>query len=225
MSNRDENVTASVKVTSFITKNRIIFIGALVCFCVALAAFLVGSKIFASSKDKSLSKIEGIYFNLTDGSSILEEDEIIARQLEALDALSAYTSKGGIVGARANILSADISYQMEKYEDAANFYAATAKKSKGNYLYPIAMYNLAVMYEQLGKTQEASDSYKNAFEAKDSLFVCHAGFSYGRTLEALGNYAEAVNVYQKVYDEHPDEAWARLAKTRVIALQAEKKVE
>ena len=225
MSTRDENVTASFKVTSFINRNRIAIIGVLICFCIAIVGIIVSSKIISSTKDKSLSKIEEIYFTLCDGSSTLEVEEIEARQNDALEALSSYTSKGGIVGARANLLCADISYQMEKYEDAANYYNAVAKKAKGNYLYAIAMYNLGVMNEQLGKTQEASENYKNAFEAKDCLFKSHAGFSYGRTLEALENYADAVAVYQKVIDANPTESWAKLSKTRVIALQAEKKAE
>lgn len=225
MSRQDENVTASTKVTSFISKNKILFIGALICFCVAIVGFIVVSKITEASKDKSLSRIEEISFTLTDGSSALSEGELEARQLDALDSLASLNSKGGIVGARANMLSAEISFQMKKYEDAASYWTNVAKKSRSNYLYPLAMYNLGVAYEQLGKTSEASESYKAAYENKNCLFACHAGFSYGRTLEALGKYAEAVEIYQKINDAEPGEAWSMLAKTRIIALKAEKKVE
>ena len=53
----------------------------------------------------------------------------------------------------------------------------------------------------------------------------HAMFSYGRVLEAQGKYADAVAAYKDLNSNFPDDSWANLAKSRVIALQNEGKAE
>lgn len=225
MANKESDVTAGSKVTSFLNKNKILFVILLACLCVALIAFIIISKISASSKEKSLSRIDEISFALTDGSASLSDGELEERQLDALDSLSDLTGKGGIVGARANMLCAELSYQLQKYEDSVNYWKAVADKSKKNYLHSIAMYNLGAMYEQLSQKENAAESYKAAYEDKNCLFAAHAGFSYARVLESLGKYGDAAEVYQKLNDDSPSDSWAKLAKTRIIALRAEKKID
>ena len=225
MSKKDSNETTSSKVTSFLSKNKVFFLVSLLVLCLALIAFIVISKVTSSAKEKSLSKIDEISFALTDGSDSLSEDELLTRRTEALASLAPFNSKGGIVGARANLLSGEISYQLSQYEVAADFYKSAAERSKNNYLYSISMYNLAVMYEEQQMIDKASESYKAAYENKNCLFASHAGFSYARTLETLGKYQEAISVYESVNDKFSGESWANLSKTRIIAIKAEKKVE
>lgn len=225
MANNDEKQTSSSKVNGFLEKNRIAFISILVAVIVCLAGYIVFSAVSNSTKEKNLGTIEEITYTLTEGSSDLEEGELNARRIDALDKLQAFVKKGGITGARANYLCAELSYQMKKYEDAVTYYKATANKAKKTYLEPIANYNLGVCYEQLNKIDDAVKFYKLAADSKDFTLVPHAKFSYARAVEASGNKAEAITAYTELYDSYPNDNWGKLAKTRLIAIKAEGKTE
>ena len=72
---------------------------------------------------------------------------------------------------------------------------------------------------------DAAEAYELASLDEEFLLRSHALFSYGRVLEATGKYKEAVEAYQKLNDEYPDESWTNLAKTRILELKIEGKVE
>ena len=50
-------------------------------------------------------------------------------------------------------------------------------------------------------------------------------FSYARLLEANGNYADAAATYTELNDSFSGDAWANLAKSRLIALKKDGKIE
>lgn len=225
MTEREESQTSSGKLSAFIEKNRVAFISVLVAVVVLLVAFIAVSSVLSKGTDKNLAAIDEISYTLTNESSSLEEAELNARRIDALDKLAAYTSKGGIVGARANLLCAELAYQQTKYEDALSYYKATAAKSPKSYLAPLAIYNAATCYEELNNLEEAAANYKTAADNKDFALKAHAKFSYGRVLEAQGKYADAVAAYTQLNDELPNDTWAKLAKTRIITLKAEGKAE
>ena len=102
--------------------------GNLVIFTVCLAAYIVISAVNNNIKEKNLAEIEEISYTLTHDSASLDESELNARRIDAIDNLAVYANKGGIVGARANYLCAELTYQQKKYEDAVTYYEATAKK-------------------------------------------------------------------------------------------------
>jgi|SRR5574344_145532 TolA-binding protein len=218
MSDEVKKNTLGTKVSAFIEKRKFIIILILCVILFYVVGYIVGSAIGSSSKNKSLSKIEEITYNLTNESMNLSDEEIETRRNEALSALEPFVKKSGISGARANMLCAEIVYQQKKYDDAANYWKNVASKSKKSYLAPIAYYNLGVCYEQLGNTQEASNNYKKAADNNDYILQTHAKFSYGRTLESLGKIDEAKVVYQDLNDKNPDDTWAKIAKTRLLVL-------
>lgn len=225
MTEREELQTSSGKLNAFIEKNRKALISALVAVIVLLVAFIVVSNVVSKSSDKNLAAIDEISYTLTNESASLEEAELNARRIDALDKLAAYNSKSGIVGARANMLSAELAYQQTKYDDAINYWKAVASKSSKTYLAPIAAFNIASCYEELNNLDEAAANYKAAADNKDFALKAHALFSYGRVLETQGKYADAVAAYTQLNDELPDDSWAKLAKTRIITLKAEGKAE
>lgn len=220
-----ETKTSSSKLSNFIEKNRTVLFTILVCIVCALVGYIVATVVLNNSKNKCLAQIDEISYEMTKGGMSLDDEEIKTRCNDALSKLAEFTNKGGIVGARANMLCADISYDLEKYEDAANYWKATVAKSKNNYLAPIASFNLGVAYEEINKLDEAADAYKKASESKDFLMVPHAKYSYGRVLETQGKYAEAVKVYTELNDAFDGDAWANLAKSRIIDLQNNGKAE
>lgn len=214
-----ETVTASKKLNDFMEKYRTAFIIVLVAIICFLIGFISTTAILNSSKSKDIAKIEEISYTLTSGSTALEEAELNTRCDTALSELAAFTKKGGIVGARANMLCADITYDQEKYAESIEYWKATAEKAKKSYLAPLAYFNMGVCNEELNNIETACENYKTAAQYKDFVLKAHAKFSYGRTLETLGKTEEAIAVYTELNDNSPEDSFAKLAKTRLIAIQ------
>lgn len=221
----NEKQTSSSKLSKFIEKNRKGLFIILICIVCFLIGYVTTSEVLKSSKNKILAQIDDISFELTDGGMSLEESEIKTRGEAALEKLAAFTGKGGVAGARANMLAADISYDLEKYEDSAAYWKAAAQKSKNTYLEPIALFNLGISNEELNKLDDAAESYKKAAECKGFVMAPHAKYSYGRVLETQGKYTEAAAVYKELNDNFDGDAWANLAKTRLLDLQINGKAE
>ena len=225
MADNIEKETASTKLNAFIENKKKVFITILVIVLCVIAAVVVCSVVTNNAKVSNLTTLDDISYTLTDGSENLEESELTARRVDALEKLEKLNGKGGIVGARSNMLTAEILFQQKKYSEAADAWKKTAEKASKSYIAPIAYYNLAVCYEQLGQSEDAIANYKKAADDKDFIMNTHAAFSYGRALEEAGKFAEAFAAYSDLYDRKPDDSWAKLAKTRMITLQVEGKAE
>ncbi len=219
-----EEETAGKKLAGFIEKRKI----AIITILIVLVCLLVGYVIFASvannNKAKGLQAIDEITYEMTDKSSDLSEAEIAVRLNTAFDKASAYTKKGGIVGARANMLCADITYQQKKYSESAEFWKAAAEKSKKSYIAPLCQFNLAVCYEEAGNNEDAATYYKLAADNNSFVMRTHAMFSYARLLEAKGDYENAAAAYTELNDNFSGDSWADLAKSRLIALKIDGKI-
>lgn len=225
MADKVEKMTVGKKVNSFLENNKKVLSFALILCLVALIAFIVINVLLSNQKEKKLSEIDQITYELTKDSATLEDAEIETRIGEALSKLEGLTSASGIVGARANLLSADLLFRQNKFEDAIKAYEKAASLKKKTYIAPLAYYNIAVCYEELKDVANAEANYKKAVEYDDFLLLAHAKFSYGRVLESQGKYKEAVEVYTELNDSTPEDTWAKLAKSRILSLQAEGKSE
>jgi len=220
-----EEQTASKKLAEFIENRKTGFIVVLVALVCLLAGYVIFASVANNNKAKGLQAIDEITYELTDKSSDLSEGEITARINTAFEKASAYTKKGGIVGARANMLCADLTYQQKKYAESAEFWKAAAEKSKRTYIAPLCYFNLAVCYEETGNNDDAAAYYKLAADNNDFVMRTHAMFSYGRLLEAKGDYTTAAAAYTELNDNFSGDSWADLAKSRLIALKKDGKIE
>jgi uncharacterized SAM-binding protein YcdF (DUF218 family) len=147
-----EEMTASKKLAAFIEKNKKAFIAILIVLVCCLIGYIVFASIAKSNKAKNLQTLDEISYEFTSKSNDLEDAEIDARIAAALEKAAPLTKKGGVVGARANMFCAELAFTQEKYDDAANYWKAAADKAKKTYLAPIACFNLAVCYENLGNS-------------------------------------------------------------------------
>jgi len=225
MTENEVKTTAGTKTANFLEKNKKGLAAFLCAVIVLLLAYVIFSSVSASASAKNLQKIDEISYALTNGSASLNEDELAARRSKALEELSAFVNKGKVSGVRANMLAAEISYQSGKKEDAAAYWKKAAEKDRKAYTAPLCYFNLASAYEDLDKNEEAAASYKLAADNKDFVMRAHAAFNYGRLLETMEKYAEAAEAYQKLNDELPDDTFAKLAKTRLLQLKLDGKVE
>lgn len=217
--------SAGKKVDNFLSNHLKLFIILIIVIVCGILGYIIGSNVKSKARIKNLSVIDEISYELINGSSALETAELDSRRATALEKLQSYVNKGGIVGARANMLCAELTYAQEKYEDSAKYWETVVAKSKKNYINPIANYNLGVCYEKLNDLEKAAQAYKKASDNEDFSLRAHASYSYGRVLEAKGDYKEAVAVYTALNDRTPNDDWAKLAKTRILILQIEGKSE
>ena len=220
-----EEQTASKKLAGFIEKRKTVFITILIVLVCLLIGYVIAASIANSNKEKGLQAIDEITFEMTDKSSGISDAEVTARLNTGFEKASAYTKKGGIVGARANMLCADITYQQGKYSESADFWKAAAEKSKRSYIAPLCYFNLAVCCEETGKTDDAATYYKLAADNNSFVMRTHAMFSYGRLLESKGDYTGAAAAYTELNDNFSGDSWANLAKSRIIALKKDGKIE
>ena len=220
-----EEQTASTKLAGFIEKRKVAFITILIVLVCLLAGYIIASVVIRKAKNRDLQALDEITNTLTSNSSSLEDSEIELRRQTAIEQIAAYTMKGGIVGARANMLTADLTFQQKKYEESSVYWKNAAAKAKKTYLAPIAYFNLAVCYEELNNLDAAAENYKLAADDADFVLKTHAKFSYGRVLETQEKFEEAAAAYKDLTDNYSDSEWANLAKTRVIALQNEGKID
>ena len=219
-----EEMTASKKLAGFIEKNKKAFIAILIVLVCCLIGYIIFASVAKSNKSKNLQALDEISYELTSKSSDLEDAEIEARIATALEKAAPLTKKGGVVGARANMFCAELAFKQEKYEDAANYWKDAAAKAKKSYLAPISYFNLATCYENLGNVDAAMENYKLAADNNDFVMRTHAMFSYGRILEAKADYAKAAAAYTELNDNFPSDSWAKLAKSRLISLKNEGKI-
>ena len=220
-----EEMTTSKKLAGFIEKNKKAFIAILIVLVCCLIGYIIFASVAKSNKAKNLQALDEISYELTSKSSDLEDAEIEARIATALEKAAPLTKKGGVVGARANMFCAELAFRQEKYEDAANYWKDAAVKAKKSYLAPISYFNLATCYENLGNVDAALENYKLAADNKEFVMRAHAKFSYGRILETKGDYAGAAAAYNDLNDNFPGNSWAQLAKSRLISLKNEGKIE
>lgn len=225
MSEKETKKTKSQKLNSFLEKNRKFLLVFFVIVIVGLIAFVIVDSINKKNAAKDLTQVDLISYELTNGSSNLEEAELTKKIDSTLEALLPYTKKSGIAGVRANMLCAELNFSQKKYEQAAENWTNAIAKGKRSYTAPICYYQLGVCYEQLKDLDKASASYKNAAENPDFPLASHALFSYARIQETQQNYEEAILAYQTLFDTYTNDEWANLAKTRILTLQTQGKAE
>jgi tetratricopeptide (TPR) repeat protein len=215
-----EPQTAAEHIEAFLIKYRIILlsvIGAL--FFAALVSGIVFA-VTSSIHKKGLEALDNITTTLTASSEEYEQAAI-----DALARLETLVTSGGIVGARANMLAAEIHFKDKNWTDARNAWLKAADLRKSSYLAPLALYNAAVCSEELGEPDAALQYFEKAAAARDFALKGHALFNAGRIKDAQGDYEGAAKSYTELTDTYADDSWANLAMSRLIALRAEGKIQ
>ncbi|MBQ6781750.1 MAG: tetratricopeptide repeat protein [Treponema sp.] len=221
----NQEETTAGKIDSFLTRNRSLLLTVALVVLVAIIAVAAFVVITGKSAEKGLSQVDAIYYTLTKDADSLEGDALLARQDSALEQLATLTKKGGIVGARANMLAADLQFQKKDFEAAKASYLKVASAKKNAYTAPLAYFNAAACAENLNDLDGALEYYTKASVSEDFLLADHALFSIGRVNEAKSDFKAAQDAYNKLNDVRPDGDWAELAKSRLIELKANGSIE
>lgn len=197
----------------------VIFIGIVAMYSASVALIHHnGAKGIAALDIIEHDMIEGVSGDAKDNSASVNSYDKIYN--ETLGKLESYVKKSGIAGRRASILRGEILFLMKDYVGAAESYESAYKKSGKSYDGYLALFNAGIAYEEASKLEEAMECYRVTGEAKDFEFSNHALFSYGRVLEEAGKSSEALIVYQKLADKGLNNAWGKLAKSRLLSLSS-----
>ena len=169
-----EKATASERLSQFMLKYRMQIIILTAVIVAGIVAYGVSAAVVSSLTVKGISFVDTVEYEFTKDSDSLSDAEIETRRGEAMTKLTPYLSKGGIVGVRANMLAADITYARKDYAAAKSYWSAAASKGAKSYTAPLAYYNMAVCDENTGNLAEAAANYGKASDVKDFPLASHA---------------------------------------------------
>lgn len=211
-----EKMDTVSSVNDFLMKNRkpMLFCSAIVV--IAIIVGIVFACVTDSIRKRDSIALDNISFELTKAASALSAEELDARRKTAMDKLAAYSSKKNITGARANLLIAELYYQMNDYENARSSYLKVASISNKSYLAPNAYYNAAQCSESLKDYESAVSYYEKALAYDDFAASSHVLFNIGRVKEQLKDYEGAKEAYSKLTSSYSSDEWSKLAKSRLI---------
>lgn len=226
LSDKEKKSSASKRLGDFLSNNKIALLVILCLVVLGFIAYAVALSAYSASVKKNLGVIETIEFSLTKDASELEESVISARQDTALSNLEPYLKKGGIVGARADMLAADIYMQRKDWNAARTLWMDAAAKRKSTYLASVCNFNAASCSEELGDSETALEYYTKVLDDKDFVDRSRACFNAGRIKESLGDFAGAADLYGRIASfEYSGDIWNDLAQTRLVSLRAEGKIQ
>lgn len=216
----DNENKADSKISAFLEKNFKVILGVAVVLLVFLGVAVAASAVAKSSAEKGIAKIEAVDYEFRKDAENLSDEEFAVRQDAALAELESLSSKGGIVGVRANMLKAEILFQKKDFENSRSAWVKAAETKKSVYTAPICFYNAAVCSENVNDLDSAVAYYSRCVGAKEFYLSDHAYFNLGRVYEAKGDYENAKKSYETLFDGHSSSPWAPVAKSRVISINS-----
>ncbi len=220
MAEKTEELSLSSKLNDTIVKFRGVLIAVIAVVLVVIIGCAVVVTVSKNATAKNIEQIDTITYNLTKDADGIEESEVIQRRDAAINALIPFADKGGISGARANILLADLLFQKKDYSASRDAWLKAASAKKAAYFTGLAYYNAGVCCENLNDIDGAIENYTKATEEKYFALMEHALFSLGRVYEGKADYENAAKAYNKLNDTNPDSSWANIAKSRLIDFKA-----
>ena len=189
----------------------------LIAFIVVLSVMDVVRGRAINAVEEFSSRYEDLLPSITEEYSAVDTDQLLAD-------IEAFTRRNsGYAAGKAWSLIANIHGQRKNWQAAETAWASAAKAAKKTYLAPLAFFNAAAAAEEQGKTNEAIEYYASSLASTaDFSGAPRAQFAIGRLLESLGDNAAAIEAYRAVITGWSyDQIWPNLARSRIIALEAE----
>lgn len=155
-----------------------------------------------------------------DPEIIAKEDEAIANLLNVANSSSGYASYLAFYNV------ADMYFARKDYAKAKDFYLKALQAEPNNYIAGVLFFNVAVCVEELaGDDAEALDYYQKSSKVEDFPLKPRSLFNVARVQEKLNHPEEAIATYQSLIEKYPDNDFAMMGKSRIIALEIKAKKE
>lgn len=219
--NKDEKKPISVIISEFLMKNRKIILSVIAVLSAILIAVVVYFIVIERKNTTATARIESLMEDWEkakteeEGQTLTESEDRLLEELSVIAARNKRLSSG----ARANLVAAEIYYGREDWKNAREHYLDCIKAEEDIYTAAVAYYNAAVCSEELGEMDAAIDQYNKAYAHESFSQKSRALFNIGRIEEQRGNRDLAITSYEKLAEEYPEDTWALLAKSRILALQ------
>ena len=196
-------------------------------FVVGLIA-IIAYGVISSSKEKAvkagLAEIDAVTteyaeLKIAETTDTAKEDALLARAQAIAD-----KNNPAVVKVRAQMVIAEIQFDRKNFEAARTAWLAAAEADKKSYTYGLCNYQCGICSEELGDLDNAVAYLKTAAESEGFAVVPRVLFNIGRIEETRGNFDKAVESYKKLVTDYPSDQWASLAKSRIITLDLDGKV-
>lgn len=215
----DKASTFSERCSNFLTQHRKAIAFILVFVCAAVAIALITSSIRIRTAKNASIQTEGIISEWMDLriKNAKDKDAQEATLIEKLEkqavangntyaAFRAYTTLGEIYSLRKD------------WEKALGAYQKAGAALPDAYTAGIAYFNAGTCADELKHYEKALEFYSLSAASDDFPLKPRALFNVGRLEETLSHKEKAVAAYTNLIALYPDNDWALLAKSRVIAL-------
>ena len=215
----DQALSFSERCGEFLTQHRKPIAIALAAVCTVVAIALIVSSITARAAKNASMETEAMISEWTDlriknADDMATKEDSLAEKLEkqavangrTYSAFRAYTALGEIYALRKD------------WEKALTFYQKAGEALPKAYTAGIAYFNAAACADELQQHDKALELYTLSAASDDFPLKPRAMFNIGRLEESLSHSDKAVEAYTKLTELYPDNDWALLAKSRIIAL-------
>jgi tetratricopeptide (TPR) repeat protein len=224
MENEKTGVDSSEEqITLFIQKYRIVLFVFLGLICVGIIFSAGFFSIRDSMQKKAIVVVEGFEKRKADMGDIKDAPE--TPELDALleEIVAFAPSTFGYAAAKSYFLAADIYASRGKWDLAEEAWALSAKKGAKTHLAPVSLFNAATAAEEQGNPEKALDYYNQSL-VFNGIFAgaSRARFNIGRIHEKRQDKEAAKEAYRALIEKSSaDSSWAKLAQSRIIALELE----
>lgn len=219
--NGAEKATLSQRLNDLITKFRVVIISTLIVLAVLFVGILTYTTITEKKATAAYEKIETLVKDWETAKGGTDQTGLAAKEDDIIAKLTpiAKANKTTFAGSRAYLSIAEIYFSRKDWKNAEDNYLAAAKADAKAYTSGIACYNAAVCADEQGNADQAVELFNKAIADKGFALKSRAFFNIGRIEEQRSHAEAAIASYQKLVEQFPDDEWAKLAKSRIIALQ------
>ena len=215
----DEILPFSERCRQFLTQHRkpVVVMAATVCAVVAIA--LIVSSISVRTARNASMETEALISEWTDlrdknAEDMAAKEDALAEKLEKQAAANGRTYSAF----RAYTTLGELYVLRKDWEKAIAFYQKAGEAQQKSYTAGIAYFNAASCADELQQHDKALEFYTLSAASDDFSLKPRALFNIGRLEESLSHSDKAVEAYTKLTEAYPDNDWALLAKSRIIAL-------
>lgn len=215
----DQTLPFSERCGEFLAQHRkpIAIMLGVVCAVVAIA-LIVSSLTIRTAKKASMETETMIseWIDLRDkkAEDMAAKEEALVEKLEK----QAAANGASYAAFRAYTTLGEIYVLRKDWEKALDFYQKAGEALPKAYTAGIAYFNAAACADELQQYDRALELYTLSATSDDFSLKPRSLFNIGRLEEILSHSDKAVEAYTKLTELYPDNDWALLAKSRIIAL-------
>ncbi len=220
--NQEETTTLQQIISDFLFKFRKIIIATLGAIGIILVVTMIFLAVSEQQNESAYENIDALVTQWLEAkTSQGETADLGTKELEIAAALEkiGLSRKNTYAGARANMSAAEIYFSRKDWENAGRLFRAAADAAPKLYTAGLNYFNAAVCAEESSNIELAVELLDKAIATRGFLFMTRALFNKARIEEQRGNKDIAIEAYDRLSADYPEDEWTLLARSRKIALE------